>query len=309
MCINKINYPGIGIAHSASLNIQGDFFYGADCGVGIGANLIIPKHASLTLADACYIGRYVELGPSSLIRIGSYTSIQDRCIFLGDVTIGRYCSIAPNVYISSGKHYFDLEPSALIKDQDLLVLHDENLKDSHSKPVVVEDDCWLGINVVVMAGVTIGKGAVIGANSVVTKDVKPYTVVAGVPAKILKERLHFSPPKRIAYNNESDLPYFYSGFEVSKASLVKNAIYKGYKAQSELVLALNSTLGNSIHIIVKNLGSPVCTLVYGNQHKEIIDSFQEVVFIISEYSKKTNRFNFQANISNASLVVEKAWIE
>ncbi|MCZ8192279.1 MAG: DapH/DapD/GlmU-related protein, partial [Microcystis sp. LE19-338.1B] len=58
--------------------------------------------------------------------------------------------------------------------------------DIQSAPVVIEDHVWIGFNVGILKGVTIGKGAIIGAGSVVTKDVEPFTVVAGNPAKIIK---------------------------------------------------------------------------------------------------------------------------
>lgn len=55
-------------------------------------------------------------------------------------------------------------------------------------PVTIEDDVWIGVNVTILPGVTVGKGSVLGAGAVVTKDVKPFTVVAGVPAKVMGRR-------------------------------------------------------------------------------------------------------------------------
>ena len=89
-CQNRIKYPGIGIAYGASLEVFGKFSYGKGCGVGVGTNIIIINRALLKIGDDCYIGRNVELGPSDCIEIGSNTSIQDRCIFLGNVSIGRH---------------------------------------------------------------------------------------------------------------------------------------------------------------------------------------------------------------------------
>lgn len=308
-CQNRIKYPGIGISYGANLEVLGKFSYGKGCGVGVGTNIIINNRALLKIGDDCYIGRNVELGPSDCIEIGSNTSIQDRCIFLGNVSIGHHCTIAPNVYISSGKHYYDFQPSLLIKDQDILASLDRELLVINSKPVIVEDDCWLGINVVVMRGITIGKGAVVGANSVVTKNVEPYTVVAGAPAKFLKQRLDFTPPQSITYANEHDLPYFYSGFEVSQSSLRKYASYEGIATQSEFSLCLDATLGNSIHIIAKNIDSQIRTLIYGEQRKELSNQFQEVVFRINDFSKKTLRFYMQTDSSNVLLIIEKAWVQ
>nr|WP_143033346.1 DapH/DapD/GlmU-related protein [Prevotellamassilia timonensis] len=55
--------------------------------------------------------------------------------------------------------------------------------------VIIEDDCWIGFNVIILPGVTIGKGSIIGAGAVVTKSIPPYSVAGGVPAKVIKSRL------------------------------------------------------------------------------------------------------------------------
>ena len=59
----------------------------------------------------------------------------------------------------------------------------------YDAPIVVEDDVWIGFGAIILAGVTIGRGAIIGAGSVVNKDVPPYAIVGGVPAKVLKMRV------------------------------------------------------------------------------------------------------------------------
>jgi acetyltransferase-like isoleucine patch superfamily enzyme len=306
---NRAKYPGFGIPDNVNLDIHGDFAYGNGCGIGEGTNIIIPENATLLLGDNCYVGRHVELGPRGHIEIGSHTSVQDRCIMLGNVTLGRYCAIAPNVYISSGRHYFDLMPSWLIKDQDKWVANDKGLASIHSKPVIIEDDCWLGINVVVMSGVTIGKGAVVGANSVVTNDVEPYTVVAGAPAKFVKKRLDFVPPVNISYSNPHDWPYFYSGFEISQLSLEKYAVYEGIVAQKEFVICLNAAAGTSIHLSIRGIGSPECTLIYEGQRMKISNEMQEVRFQLDDVSKTKFHFSMQSDCSNSLVVVQGAWIQ
>ncbi len=66
------------------------------------------------------------------------------------------------------------------------LIKDAKYLDIKSAPVVIEDHVWIGFNLAILKGVTMGKGAIIGAGSVVTKDVEPFTVVAGNPAKIIK---------------------------------------------------------------------------------------------------------------------------
>lgn len=305
----KIKYPKVGISASANLNIHGHFIYGSGCGVGEGANLIIPEYATLTLGQDCYIGRYVELGPSGDIKIGSNTSIQDRSILLGNVIIGRYCTIAPNVYISSGRHYFDLMPPWLIKDQDKMAANDSSLIGQHSKQVVVEDDCWLGINVFVMSGVTIGKGAVIGANSVVTKNVDPYTIIAGVPAKLIKKRLDFIPLCSIKADLQNHLPYFYSGFEVTQLALDKYSKIGGIAAQGEFVVCLNAFEGSSIHLIVKKIDSIEVDLIHEGERMKVTHEMREISFRIDSTSKTMFRFFANVDNDNVSFIVQKAWIQ
>ena len=167
----------------------------------------------IELGNGVYIGRDVELSADTRhLLIHEESSIQDRCILIGEVEIGRYCTFAPNVYISSGRHYYDFKPEYYIRDQDALVQKTPELAKHLSKKVIIEDDCWLGINVVVMSGITIGKGSVIGANSVVTKNVEPYSVMTGAPAKLIKKRLDFVLKDEIQYSADTDLPNFYSGF-------------------------------------------------------------------------------------------------
>ena len=307
--LRAFRYPGIRIAGGGRLDVRGRFSYGAGCTIGVGANIIVRREATLRLGTKCAIGRYVELGPDREIEIGSETSIQDRSIILGDVTFGRYCTLAPNVYISSGRHWFDLHPHELIKDQDRFVLADAALLKNRSKLVTVEDDCWLGINTVVMPGVTIGKGSVVGANSVVTADIEPYTVVAGAPAKLLRRRLDFIPPREIDFSNPIDRPYFYGGFQVSQQSLGTGAAAGGMAATGEFVIALNRSLGESLHLVVRAADAPAATLHFGGQRADISGTFSEVVFGLQECDKNRMRLSAQANSGDAGIFVKKAWIQ
>lgn len=298
----------IRLGRRANLDIVGRFGFGQECVISEGANIIVPKHSELVLGKGCYIGRNVELSPTNYIEIGSGTSIQDRCIIVGDVRVGRYCLFSLNVLISSGRHYYDLYPSWLIKDQDDLVANNTGLNSAHSRPVVVEDDCWLGINSVVMPGITIGKGSVVGANSVVTRDVAPYSVVAGAPATEIKKRLDFAPPKCISHEIQSDWPYFYSGFEISKESLEKYSRYEGVATKDEFVICLDASSGKEIHLIVKNTIQQKCTIAFEGAVREISNQFEEVVFEIAETTKSSSRFHMRTDKCAAPLIIKKAWV-
>lgn len=99
--------------------------------------------------------------------------------------IGNYVSIAEDVkFILGGNHNLNTFSTYPFK---VMVLGEKS--EAWSKgTIVVEDDVWIGMNVIILSGVTIGKGAVIAAGSVVTKDVPPYAVAAGNPARVIKYR-------------------------------------------------------------------------------------------------------------------------
>ena len=307
--INRIRYPGLTIDIGARLNILGTFSYQYQCTVGEGTIISVPTNSRFSLGHNNYLGRYVEVGVSSEIVLGDNSSVQDRCTFLGDIHIGRYCLFAPNVFISSGRHYYDLRPDYLIKDQDDIVLNDHAMRRMHSRPVVIEDDCWLGANVVVMPGVLISKGSVVGANSVVTKDIPPYAVVAGAPAQIIKHRLKFFPPQHIDSQNSHDIPYFYSGFEVDSTSQLKYAEFKGLVCRQDFILCLNPSGKKSVRLLARILSDKKGVLFFGNQKQPVSDSFEEICFLIDDDTEIKLRFRAELNGLNDLLIIKMAWVQ
>ncbi|TGM62106.1 acyltransferase [Leptospira meyeri] len=261
-----------------NLFCEGRFQLPSEYSIGFGSNLIIPTDTELSLGEGVYIGRNVEIGPGYRIEIGDYTSIQDRTIILGDVTVGRYCTFAPNIYISSGNHYFDKFPELNIKDQDQRVMLDPELRNQHSKPVVIEDDCWLGANVFVMNGLKIGKGSIIGANAVITKDVLPYSVVAGVPGKKIRNRINFIPPTSLDYHRMIDLPYFYSGFLVSDVERERYNELNGLGTKKQFSIALKHDSGDVVVVRCKKIVSEKVWLRYNDSKQELSDEFTDISF-------------------------------
>ena len=101
------------------------------------------------------------------------------------LTIGRKVIFGPKPTIITGDHRIDLIGKCIIDITD-----DEKLPEN-DLPVVIEDDVWCGANVTILKGVTIGRGSVVAAGAVVTKSFPPYSIIGGVPAKLLKMR--FTP--------------------------------------------------------------------------------------------------------------------
>lgn len=110
------------------------------------------------------------------IEIGNRSGIGINCRIAGPLSIGDDVMMAPNVTIVTQNH----------KISDLNV--PMRLQTAPKQKVTIEDDVWIGTNAVIMPGVTIGKGSVIGASAVVTKDVPEYAIVGGIPAKVIKYR-------------------------------------------------------------------------------------------------------------------------
>lgn len=114
---------------------------------------------------------YADFGKN--ISFGKNVFINSNCHFQdqGGITIGDGVMLGHNVVLATATH--DLAPS---KSRKL-----------HYKPIVIGDNAWIGSNSVILQGVTIGEWAVVAAGAVVTKDVEPYTVVGGIPAKFIRK--------------------------------------------------------------------------------------------------------------------------
>jgi acetyltransferase-like isoleucine patch superfamily enzyme len=125
-------------------------------------------------------------------KVGDYTYIQKRTTVF-NAEIGKFCSIASSVSIGPGIHKMDgvsTHPIFYLNNTPLLKkFSDKDLFES-SKLTIIGNDVWIGEKAIVLDGVEIGSGAIIAAGSVVTKNVAPYAIVGGVPAKVLKSRFN-----------------------------------------------------------------------------------------------------------------------
>lgn len=130
------------------------------------------------------LGKNTTIGKNSIVDkytyIGNETFINTNCM-ITKATIGNYCSIGSGVVIGPGEHHLEM-----------ISLSGRFYKSAYeeltSKPCEISNDVWIGTNAIIMRGVKIGTGAVIGAGTIVTKDVPNFAVVVGVPARILKYR-------------------------------------------------------------------------------------------------------------------------
>jgi acetyltransferase-like isoleucine patch superfamily enzyme len=123
-----------------------------------------------TIEDFCTINN----GVGDVI-IGHNTLIGMANVIIGPVTIGNNVILAQNIVISGLNHEYK-DVNIPIKQQPI-----------NTAQIIVEDDCWIAANSVITAGVTIGKHAVIAAGAVVTKNIPPYAIAAGNPAKVIKQ--------------------------------------------------------------------------------------------------------------------------
>jgi acetyltransferase-like isoleucine patch superfamily enzyme len=145
----------------------------------------IKRNTKICLGDRACLGRGVNVkvhpGEGGKIEIGDRTSIGPYSCLSGlFIKIGKDCLIAPHVGIFANNHVY-ADPTLPIVEQ------------GHSyEGIVIEDDCWLGYGAKVMDGVKISQGSVIGAGAVVTRDIPPYSVAVGVPAKVISRREQMS---------------------------------------------------------------------------------------------------------------------
>jgi acetyltransferase-like isoleucine patch superfamily enzyme len=139
----------------------------------IGAGTLLEPHVWITAPGDARI----RIGSGTFLNIGVMVAA------VSQVEIGDHCMLANGCFVSDGSHRFD-DPAKPVPWQGFTT----------KGPTHIGDNVWLGVNVVVTSGVTIGERCVIGANSVVLEDIEPYTVAAGVPARPIR-RIEYDPDR------------------------------------------------------------------------------------------------------------------
>ena len=151
------NYPGGRFARWLRYTLCRRLF--ARCGMGVN------------------VERGADFSSGHTIRIGDHSGIGVDAWIRADLTVGNHVMMGPRVVIYGRNHNFDRTDNPM-QDQGM----------GEYRPIVVEDDVWIGARAIILGGVRIQRGAIVGAGAVVTKDVLPYAIVAGNPAQVIRFR-------------------------------------------------------------------------------------------------------------------------
>lgn len=156
--------------------------------------LLFKRGEKIKIQGDVFVEEYSMMPFRGFCSVGAFS--EPGCYFQNGVVIGRYCSISSGAKVMGGQHPYDrFTTSRLTYKKEFEDLARKLGGDWEIKPhntnaahPVIGNDVWIADGAVIKGGISIGDGAVIAANSVVTKDVPPYAIVAGVPAKIIKYR-------------------------------------------------------------------------------------------------------------------------
>ncbi|MDO5812886.1 MAG: CatB-related O-acetyltransferase [Bacillota bacterium] len=166
---------------------------------------------SFNIGENCIVGKKAQI--STNVEIGNFTYLNSNIkeiIVESNTKIGNYCSIAPGVCIGLGNHYLNIVSTHPFLFNDYYKKSFDNiiepkldgLKDKNLE-TIIESDVWIGANSIINRGITVGQGAVIASGAIVTKNVDPYSIVAGVPAKVIGYRFDKEIVEKLLLNKEN----------------------------------------------------------------------------------------------------------
>jgi len=142
---------------------------------------------NIKIGDYCNLSVDILCNTNAIIEIGNYTFMNGDYLRVDHLLkIGSHCLFGPRVSISDTDNH-PLSRSARHIQAEQIPYRRIDSYESNGAPIVIGDDVWVCMDSLILGGVTIGDGAIVAAHSVVTKDVPPMTIVAGVPAKVIGE--------------------------------------------------------------------------------------------------------------------------
>lgn len=207
-------------------------------------NIDLPPSSCLTLHWSVRMEEHSQIGEGGVLMvksIGAFTYTGRGCEVYSTASIGRYCSLGQEILIGAGQHPTDwLSTSTFFYRKNRWVgtpLTNEfyaaqtKTFDAVKALVVIGNDVWIGSRAVIMAGVTIGHGAIIAAGAVVTRDVEPYAIVGGVPARPIRKR----------FDEETVARLLASEWWRVKPTLLKGMDYSDVKAMLDEVARIRAS--------------------------------------------------------------------
>ncbi len=162
---------------------------GKNVDIGSRSNCESTRAELINIGNNCRISGRLQSQSSGRIIIGDNTCIYDKTVIgsVESITIGSCVIISNHVHIYDNNNH---PTSASVRHEMCMNGFDGDAwhwKHSKSAPIVIEDDVWIGEYSAILKGVTVGRGSIVASHAVVTKDVPPYTIVAGNPARVVKE--------------------------------------------------------------------------------------------------------------------------
>lgn len=187
---------------------------------------------SISMQPFSSIRRGSEVGP--YVTLGDFSYISGPDAYCEEAVIGKYCSIARGTTIGVSDHNYNwVTTHPVICSKCYGITANDVLEPQKNSPII-GNDVWIGMNSTIMRGVIVGDGSVVAANSVVTKNIDPYSIVAGNPAKVIKMRFNENVIRKLLVIKWWDWPYSLIAERVKDFYDIEAFVEKYYTDESRL---------------------------------------------------------------------------